>query len=123
MKNSRSNSTSETELEGDSAAEVAEPNTPDAASYDIHLKPGAKRRPVHSSPRHSEYPRHHFNKNQTSETDVTATRHQPRQEKGWHRGEEGEEEEEEEEEIGLHKWESRGKLIPEVPWLKDRTGA
>ena len=90
-----------------------EANNPkkDAASYDIHLRPDAKS-PTHRSRRH---PLGHRHKDQNPGSEgmaATATMHKPKQD-----------DDDEEEEIGVHMWENRGKLVLDVPWLKDGTKA
>ena len=91
-----------TGVDSDSNTEQKDTNIWDPAGYEIRLKPGA---------------------NQTSKIDATATKRKAKHRSGWYDEDEDDEEEEEEEEIGLHMWENRGKLIMDVPWLRDRSGA
>ena len=85
------------ELKSDSNTEQAESNKSDPTPYEIRLKPDA---------------------DQTAKINATATRRRTKHDTRWY-----DEDEDEEEEIGLHMWENRGKLILDVPWLKNRDGA
>lgn len=83
------------------------------ASYDIHLKSNNVK-----SPKGRRSLLHPLGGGRKSQEGVkaVATKHTPR---GRHHNNK-EEDDEEEEEIGVHMWENRGKLILDVPWLKDQ---
>ncbi|KAK0513867.1 hypothetical protein JMJ35_003589 [Cladonia borealis] len=101
---------------GSETTEVEDSNTKNEhPSYDIHLKSNDGK-----SPKGSRSLLHPLGgrKEQGSEKEgvrAVATKHTPR---GKHH-DDGDEDDEEEE-IGVHMWENRGKLILDVPWLKDQ---
>ena len=84
-------------------------NNENEPSYDIHLK-GDDRSPKGRSLLHPLGAR----KSEKEGVSAVATKHTPRGKR--------DDEEDEEEEIGVHMWENRGKLILDVPWLKDDEG-
>lgn len=88
-------------------------NNENEPSYDIHLKSDDKF-PKGRSLLHPLGAR----KSEKEGVSAVATKHTPRGK----RNNKEEEEEDDEEEIGVHMWENRGKLILDVPWLKDDEG-
>ena len=107
-------------VENDNSSETTEvedgpnnkKNNENEPSYDIHLK-GDNKSPKGRSLLH---PLGGGRKAQGSEKEgvsAVATKHTP---SGKH------DDDDDEEEIGVHMWENRGKLILDVPWLKDEQG-
>ncbi len=107
-------SSSDAEKDNDSeSTEVDDSNRKNEPSYDIHLK-GDGKSPKGRSLLHPLGGR----KDQGSDEEgvsAVATKHTPKKLRGKHN-----DDEEDEEEIGVHMWENRGKLILDVPWLKDQ---
>ena len=84
-----------------SDTEVDEPKK-DATSYDVHLKPDGK----------SPMSRSQGRNNGGDEPTAIVKVHRPKQ--GLSK-----DNDDDDEEIGVHMWENRGKLVLDVPWLKD----
>lgn len=103
------NASETTEVEGQSNRK----NNDNEPRYDIHLKSNGEKSPKGRSLLHTLRKGHGNEKEGVS---AVATKHTPSKK---HNNEE-EDEEEEEEEIGVHMWENRGKLILDVPWLKNQ---
>ena len=103
------NGSETTEVEGQNR------NNDDEPSYDIHLKRDGERSPKGRSLLHPLGGRRKGQGNGSDNKErvsAVATKHTPSGKHG--------DEEDEEEEIGVHMWENRGKLILDVPWLKDQ---
>ena len=99
------NASETTEVEGQNRKNEEEP------SYDIHLKGHGEKSPKGRSLLHP-LRKGHGSGNKEGVSAV-ATKHTPN-------GNHNKDDEDEEEEIGVHMWENRGKLILDVPWLKDQ---
>ena len=117
LNHSRAGSSSDAGKDNDNGSETTEVEDStrknDQPSYDIHLKSNNDGK----SPKGGRSLLHPLGgrKDQGSEKQgvkAVATKHTPR---GKH-----DDEDDEEEEIGVHMWENRGKLILDVPWLKDQ---
>ena len=101
------NGSETTEVEGQNPNRSNNDNEP---SYDIHLKGNGEKSPKGRSLLHPRGGR----KDHGSEKEgvkAVATKHTPSGKR---------DDEDDEEEIGVHMWENRGKLILDVPWLKDQ---
>ena len=100
---------------GSETTEVESPpnreNNDEEPSYDIHLKSDGKS-PKSRSLLHPLRKGHGDDREGVS---AVATKHTPRGKRN-----NDAEEDDDEEEIGVHMWENRGKLILDVPWLKDQ---
>ena len=108
-----SNLNAEKDDNGSETTEVEDSARKNEPSYDIHLK-GDGKPPKGRSLLHPLGGR----RNQDSGKEgisAVATKHTPKKQRGKY-----DDEDDEEEEIGVHMWENRGKLILDVPWLKDQ---